>query len=58
MYRRCIDTDDGFKQVQKAYLELISYLDKLVQPSYMLSVPISTPFISKSRLFHELEQIE
>ena len=44
---RCIDTDNGFKQVQKAYLALISYLDKLVQPSYMLTVqisPLATPW--------------
>ena len=36
-----IDADNGFKQVQKGYLALISYLDKLGQPSYMLSVQIS-----------------
>ena len=33
--------DNGFKQVQLAYLAVISYLDKLVQPSYMLSTRIS-----------------
>ena len=38
---RCKAADDGFKQVQIAYLALISYLDKLVQPSYTLSMQIS-----------------
>jgi len=33
---RCKAADNGFKQVQFAYLEVISYLDKLVQPSYCL----------------------
>jgi len=32
---------NGFKQVQIAYLAVISYLDKLVQPSYTLSTQIS-----------------
>ena len=31
-------TDDGLKQVQIAYLAVISNLDKLVQPCYMLSL--------------------
>ena len=38
---RCKAADNGFKQVQIAYLALISYLDKLVQPSYTLSMQIS-----------------
>ena len=38
---RCKAADNGFKQVQIAYLALISYLDKLVQPSYMLFMLIS-----------------
>ena len=33
--------DNRFKQMQIAYLAVISYLDKLVQPSYMLSTQIS-----------------
>ena len=33
--------DNGFKQVQIAYLSEITYLDKLLQPSYMLSTQIS-----------------
>ena len=39
---RYINADNNFKQVQKAYLALISYLDKLVQPGYTLSVLISS----------------
>ena len=38
---RCKAADNGFKQVQIAYLALISYLDKQVQPSYTLSMQIS-----------------
>ena len=34
---------NGFKQVQIAYLAPISYLDKLVQPSYTLSTQIRSP---------------
>ena len=33
-------TANGFKQVHIAYLAVISYLDKLVQPSYTLSMQI------------------
>ena len=33
--------NNSFKQVQFAYLVVISYLDKLVQPSYPLSMQIS-----------------
>ena len=33
-------TDNGFKQVQIAYLALISNIDKIVQLSYMLSKQI------------------
>ena len=39
-----VHEENGFKQVQKAYLALISYL---VQPSYMLSAqisPLATPW--------------
>ena len=36
----CKPTDNGFKQVQIAYLAVISNLDKLVQPNYMLSMII------------------
>ena len=38
---RCKAADNGFKQVQFAYLAVISYLDKLFQPSYTLSTQIS-----------------
>jgi len=38
---RCKAADNGFKLVQIAYLAVISYLDKLVQPSYTLSTQIS-----------------
>ena len=40
----CIDSDNGFKQVQRAYPALISYLDKLVQPSYTLPSSLATPW--------------
>ena len=36
----CKATANGFKKVQIAYLAVISYLDKLVQPSYTLSMQI------------------
>ena len=42
----CIATHKWFKQVQIASLELNSYLDKLVQPSYRLFMqirPLATP---------------
>ena len=35
-------TDNGFRQVKIAYLAVISNLDKLVQPSYTLSMQIRT----------------
>ena len=38
---RCKAADDGLKQVQFAYLAVISYLDKLVQPTYTLSMQIT-----------------
>ena len=37
---------NGFRQVQMAYLALVSLLDKLVQPSYTLAAqirPLPTP---------------
>ena len=37
---RYTPTDNGFKQVQIAYLAVISNLDKLVQPCYMLPLQI------------------
>ena len=49
---RCIHTDNGFKQVQKAYLALISYLDKLVHPSCMQSVQTSPQAIPWARGSH------
>ena len=33
-------TDNGFKEVQIAYLAVISNLDRLVQPRYMLPMQI------------------
>ena len=36
-------TDNGFEQVQIAYLAVISNLDKLVQLSYTLSKQIRPP---------------
>ena len=44
---------NGFKQVLIAYLAKISYLDKLVQPSYTLSTQIrlkATPRACKATL--------
>ena len=38
---RCKTTANGLKQVQIAYLAVISYVDKLVQPSYTPSMQIS-----------------
>ena len=37
---RYTPTDNGFKQVQIAYLAVISNLDELVQPCYMLLMQI------------------
>jgi len=37
----CKTAGNGFKQLQFPYLAVISYLDKLLQPSYMLSMQIS-----------------
>jgi len=40
---RSIPTDNGFKQVQIAYLAVISNLDKLVQLNYTLIRPLASP---------------
>ena len=37
---QCIAAENGFKQVQIAYLAEIRNLDKLVQPSYTLSMQV------------------
>ena len=50
---RYTPTDNGFKQAQIAYLAVISNLDKLVQPCYMLPMqtrPWSGLGLAKQRL--------
>ena len=49
---RCKAADSGFKQVQIAYLAVISYLDKLVQPSYTLSTHWHCPGLAIGNAFH------
>ena len=47
---RCKAADNSFKLVQITYLAVISYLDKLVQPSYTLSARISPLALPRASL--------
>ena len=50
---RCKSADNGFKKIQNDCLAMSSHLDKLVQPSYILSMqisPLALPRASKAML--------